>query len=73
MHAVFQRQGAVFADVTPLPELAELHDAVYLGDGQKHLSWEYLKALTRSRSRSVHGRWLFHRPVQRSSGENTGR
>src|ERR1035441_5326331 len=39
-------KGAVFADVTPLPELAELHDAVYFGDGQKHLSWEYLKALT---------------------------
>src|SRR3984893_6247098 len=39
-------KGAVFADVTPLPELAELHDAVYFGDGKKHLSWEYLKALT---------------------------
>jgi recombination protein RecA len=39
-------KGAVFADVAPLPELAELHDAVYFGDGQKHLSWEYLKALT---------------------------
>jgi recombination protein RecA len=39
-------QGAVFADLTPLPELAELRDAVYFGDGKKHLSWEYLKALT---------------------------
>ena len=39
-------KGAVFADFTPLPELAELHDAVYFGDGKKHLSWEYLKALT---------------------------
>ncbi len=38
--------GAVFADFRPLPELAELHDAVYFGDGKKHLSWEYLKALT---------------------------
>jgi recombination protein RecA len=38
--------GAVFADFPPLPELEELHDAVYFGDGKKHLSWEYLKALT---------------------------
>jgi recombination protein RecA len=38
--------GAVFADFRPLPELAELHDAVYFGDGKKYLSWEYLKALT---------------------------
>jgi recombination protein RecA len=39
-------KGAVFADFTPLPELAELHDSVYFGDGHKHLSWDYLKALT---------------------------
>jgi recombination protein RecA len=39
-------KGAVFADFTPLPELAELHDAVYFGDGKKHLTWEYLKSLT---------------------------
>ncbi len=39
-------KGAVFADFTPLPELAELHDAVYFGDGRKNLSWDYLKALT---------------------------
>src|SRR5580658_644688 len=39
-------KGAVFADLSPLPELAELREAVYFGDGQKHLSWEYLKALT---------------------------
>jgi recombination protein RecA len=39
-------KGAVFADFTPLPELAELHDAVYFGDGRKHLSWDYLKVLT---------------------------
>jgi recombination protein RecA len=38
--------GAVFADFTPLPELAELQRAVYFGDGKKHLSWDYLKALT---------------------------
>jgi recombination protein RecA len=39
-------KGAVFADFTPLPELSELHDAVYFGDGKKHLTWEYLKSLT---------------------------
>jgi recombination protein RecA len=37
--------GAVFFDVTPLPELAELRDAVYIG-GKKVLSWDYLKRLT---------------------------
>lgn len=39
-------KGAVFADFTPLAELGELQRAVYLGDGKKHLSWDYLKALT---------------------------
>jgi recombination protein RecA len=39
-------RGAGFVDLTPLPELAELREAVYLGDGHKHLSWDYLKALT---------------------------
>jgi len=39
-------KGAVFADFTPLPELSEVHDAVYFGDGKKHLTWEYLKSLT---------------------------
>ncbi len=39
-------KGAVFADFTPLAELAELRDVVYFGDGKKHLTWEYLKALT---------------------------
>ena len=42
--------GGVFVDLQPLPELAELCNAVYLtgrrGAGQKVLSWEYLKALT---------------------------
>jgi recombination protein RecA len=37
---------AVFTDFTPLAELNELRRAVYLGDHRKHLSWEYLKALT---------------------------
>jgi recombination protein RecA len=39
-------KGAVFADFTPLAELAELHDVVYFGGGKKHLTWDYLKALT---------------------------
>ncbi len=39
-------KGAVFADFTPLPELAELREVVYFGDGKKHLTWDYLKALT---------------------------
>ena len=39
-------KGAVFADLTPLPELAEIHEAVYFGDGKKHLCWDYLKELT---------------------------
>ncbi|HSV67449.1 MAG TPA: recombinase RecA [Mycobacteriales bacterium] len=37
-------KGAVCVDL-PLPELAELREAVYIG-GAKVLSWEYLKALT---------------------------
>jgi recombination protein RecA len=32
--------------MTPLPELGELHEVVYWGDGKKHLTWDYLKALT---------------------------
>ncbi|MTE13522.1 intein-containing recombinase RecA [Nocardia aurantiaca] len=39
-------KGAKFADFTPLPELGDLQRAVYLGDGKKFLSEEYLKALT---------------------------
>jgi recombination protein RecA len=38
-------KGAVFHDVQPLPELAELRRAVYVG-GKKVLSEEYLKLLT---------------------------
>ncbi len=38
--------GARFVDFTPLPELGELRRAVYLGDGKKFLSDDYLKALT---------------------------
>jgi recombination protein RecA len=39
-------KGASFADFTPLPELGELQQVVYFGDGKKHLTWDYLKALT---------------------------
>ena len=38
--------GAVHIDMTTLPELAELREVVYWGDGKKHLTWDYLKALT---------------------------
>jgi recombination protein RecA len=37
--------GAVFHDLTPLPELAELRRAVYVG-GKKVISHDYLKQLT---------------------------
>src|SRR6516164_4179214 len=39
-------EGAVFADFTPLPELGELREIIYFGDGKKHLTWDYLKGLT---------------------------
>lgn len=39
-------RGAEFADFTPLPELHELYESVYFGDGKKVVSWDYLKALT---------------------------
>jgi len=39
-------KNAVFADFTPLAELHELRSAMYLGDGKKFLSEDYLKALT---------------------------
>ena len=45
-------KGACFVDFTPLPELAELRRAVYLGGGKKVPSEDYLKALT-------HWRWPF--------------
>ena len=38
--------GSVHIDLAPLPELAELREVVYWGDGKKHLTWDYLKALT---------------------------
>jgi recombination protein RecA len=39
-------KGAVFAGFTPLPELGEMREIVYFGDGKKHLTWDYLKSLT---------------------------
>jgi len=39
-------KGAVVVELTPLPELAPIREAVYWGDGRKHLSYDYLKALT---------------------------
>ena len=39
-------KAAVFADLTPLPELAELREVIYSGDGKKHFTWDYLKSLT---------------------------
>ncbi|WP_123026185.1 intein-containing recombinase RecA [Mycolicibacterium stellerae] len=46
-HCAYENaKGAKLVDFTPLPELAELQRAVYLGDGKKFLSNEYLKALT---------------------------
>jgi recombination protein RecA len=39
-------KGAVFADFTPLPELHEVQEVMYFGDGKKHLTWEFLKQLT---------------------------
>ncbi len=38
-------KGAVFHDVQPLPELAELRESVYVG-GKKVFGWDYLKRLT---------------------------
>jgi recombination protein RecA len=39
-------KGVAFADFTPLPELAELQRTVYMGDGKRTITEEYLKALT---------------------------
>ncbi len=38
--------GAVHIDLSPLPELGELRQVVYCGDGKKHLGEDYFKALT---------------------------
>ncbi len=41
-----QTDKAAFADFTPLAELAELQRTIYMGDGKKTITEEYLKALT---------------------------
>jgi recombination protein RecA len=38
--------GAVFADFTPMVELAHLRESVYGDDKKKSFSWEYIKQLT---------------------------
>jgi len=38
--------GAVHVDLTPLPELGELRQVMYWGDGKKHLTDDVVKALT---------------------------
>jgi len=39
-------KGAAFVDLSPLPELGELREVVYWGDGKKHLTDDYIKSLT---------------------------
>ncbi len=39
-------KGASFVDLTPLPELGELRQVMYWGDGKKHLTEDVVKALT---------------------------
>ena len=62
-------KGAVFADFTPLPELAELREAVYFGDGKKHLSLGLPQGAHAARAGDlVHGRRLLHRAVEGRPG-----
>jgi len=46
MSRTVNEKGAVFADLTPLVELAELRKEVYAEDKRKDFSWDYLKQLT---------------------------
>ena len=39
-------KGVAFVDLSPLPELGELREVVYWGDGKKHLTDDYLKSLS---------------------------
>ena len=67
-------KGAVFADLTPLPELAELREGVYFGDGKKHLSSGIPEGAHAILPRGlVHGRWLLHGQVEGCPGEDAGR
>jgi recombination protein RecA len=38
--------GAVHVDLTPLPELSELREVVYWGDGKRHITDDVIKSLT---------------------------
>ncbi|MDC5695796.1 intein-containing recombinase RecA [Intrasporangium calvum] len=38
--------GAVHVDLSPLPELGELREVLYWGDGKKHLTHDVIKQLT---------------------------
>jgi recombination protein RecA len=46
MSRTVNEEGAVFADLKPLVELAELRTEVYQEDRKKNFSWDYLKQLT---------------------------
>ncbi|MBK5227518.1 MAG: recombinase RecA [Actinobacteria bacterium] len=46
MSRTVNERGDVYADFTPLVELASLRREVYGADGKKSFSWEYLKQLT---------------------------
>ena len=39
-------RGATFIDLSPLPELGELREVMYWGDGKKHLTDDVIKALS---------------------------
>jgi recombination protein RecA len=39
-------KGAAFIELTPLPELGELREVMYWGDGKKHLTEDVVKSLT---------------------------
>ena len=69
-----ERQGGGIRRLHPAARAGELHDAVYHGDGKKHLSWDYLKALT-PLALAV---WymddgVLHCPVEGRPGADTGR
>ncbi|MFP5346963.1 MAG: LAGLIDADG family homing endonuclease [Actinomycetes bacterium] len=45
-HRSVRPNGAVHVDLTPLPELGELREVVYWGDGKKHLTDDVIKSLS---------------------------
>ncbi|MGH2790716.1 MAG: intein-containing recombinase RecA, partial [Actinomycetota bacterium] len=46
MSRTVDEKGAVFADLTPLVELADLRKEIYTEGKRKEFSWDYLKRLT---------------------------